>query len=407
MHILMVDDDPNILDAMKIMLDQTHKISDASCSSDALRILEEQDIDVLITDVYMAGQNGIELCGMLSKRYPNLITILMTGVADIPTVVEGFKQGAFDFIVKPFDINALLEVTDRAAKEINARRYLNKHQILSHQKPNQDTMLGHIQEQSLLSVKRDAQEIQRLQKLIQCKEQQMMQTVRLASIGQITSEMLHEVKNSLFVAKANAQLIEMEVTDKNPQTSDSIKEEISQCIQALDRIESIMNHTQSHARLQNTRVDQISISSVIESTTEFFSKYMSARAVYVEKNLIESFDKILASKVKIEQILINLFKNSTDAIERTHGDEGGFIRVSTKVNVEDVSIIIEDNGGGMTEEVQNNLFEPYFTTEGHDKGTGLGMTICSEYIKDAGGSIEVNSKLGQGSTFTINFPLKK
>jgi signal transduction histidine kinase len=106
---------------------------------------------------------------------------------------------------------------------------------------------------------------------------------------------------------------------------------------------------------------------------------------------------------QIKQVLLNLIQNALQAIGETPQKRPGKINIQTSISSDTVSVLVEDNGQGMTEEVLHNLFKPFYTTK--EEGNGIGLAVCSEIIKGHNGTIRVESKPGQGSTFLIRLPI--
>jgi signal transduction histidine kinase len=128
-------------------------------------------------------------------------------------------------------------------------------------------------------------------------------------------------------------------------------------------------------------------------------EFASRRAVAIE--LAEEPADFVTDPGLLRQIVINLLSNAFDAIARD-----GHVTVSARVDHDLVSIAVSDTGAGISPQDLRSIFEPFYTTKGRGKGTGLGLAICRELAKALGGSIEVESKPGKGSTFTIHLPLQ-
>ncbi|MCK4547278.1 MAG: ATP-binding protein, partial [Candidatus Eisenbacteria sp.] len=110
---------------------------------------------------------------------------------------------------------------------------------------------------------------------------------------------------------------------------------------------------------------------------------------------------ITGNAQKIEQVLINLVINASQAMSE---DRSGIITLSTHADGEYVTIVVEDNGTGMSDRTMNSIFDPFFTTKRAKGGTGLGLSIAYRIVEEHGGAMSVSSKLGVGTTFTIKIP---
>jgi two-component system NtrC family sensor kinase len=115
--------------------------------------------------------------------------------------------------------------------------------------------------------------------------------------------------------------------------------------------------------------------------------------------------KIYADPGHMQQVLLNLFNNAIYAIVERHGSEGGRLGISGSLNTQGlVEIRVQDNGGGISPENQKKIFSPFFTTKPVGKGTGLGLSVCFGLVENMGGTMEVSSQQGTGTTFTLRFP---
>ena len=146
----------------------------------------------------------------------------------------------------------------------------------------------------------------------------------------------------------------------------------------------------------------VQLESVVERVLKVRELALSTSNVEVRKEFAHDLPEIVASANQLEQVLLNLLNNARDAIGR-----GGRITLRTRRENGWVQLDVEDTGQGMTPEVMSKVFFPFFTTKGVGKGTGLGLSISYGIIKSMGGRIEVQSRVGVGTTFTLFFPLPR
>jgi histidine kinase len=194
-----------------------------------------------------------------------------------------------------------------------------------------------------------------------------------------------------------------------------IKDEILQTLAEeidshVDRASKIINHLREFGRKSDVRKERVQVNEPLNKALEIFSQQLKIRQIEVVKDLDEDLPFILADSNRLEQIFINLLINSRDAIEEKssqigHDDFAKTIYLRTFRDKGVIVIEVRDTGTGVPEGVLNKIFEPFFTTKEVGKGTGLGLSISYGIVRDYDGTIEVETKRGEGSSFIIRFPL--
>ncbi len=215
---------------------------------------------------------------------------------------------------------------------------------------------------------------------------------RLASIGQLAAGVAHEVGNPLSAISSVAQLMR---TNPNPETAGHNLDLISYHI---ERISRIVRGLSDLARRPSEDIIVTRISSIIADAEEIASYDHRAKNVEFIHNFPDDELELKVPRDQLMQSLLNIMMNALDA---TADKEMALINVTESQTVSETTIRISDNGSGMSEETQRQIFEPFYTTKTEGKGTGLGMFITHRIITQMGGSLSVESKQGIGTTFTI------
>jgi two-component system NtrC family sensor kinase len=149
------------------------------------------------------------------------------------------------------------------------------------------------------------------------------------------------------------------------------------------------------------QIEVLDLNETLEETVTFLEKEASYRNIDVRMQLAPNLPKIASDRGRLQQVFLNILNNALAAV-----DEGGMVTLTTwERDVDFVAISIQDNGRGMSEETLKHVFEPFFTTK-KGQGTGLGLPITYGIVKKLGGDIEVQSKEGKGTTFTVYLPKK-
>jgi PAS domain S-box-containing protein len=224
--------------------------------------------------------------------------------------------------------------------------------------------------------------------------QAMMQQDKLASIGRLSAGVAHEINNPLTTILTTAMLIQEDIDPKNP-----MYEELGTITNETLRCRKIVASLLDFARQTKPAKKHHNINDIITECIRLTRKQAEFKDVKIIKTLSEKVPELLLDKEQIQQALINLILNATDATE-----PGGTITVSTAFSPDNqsVNIKVSDTGKGIAAEVMDKIFEPFFTTR--EIGTGLGLAITHGIIGRHDGDIRVQSRPGQGTTFTIRLP---
>lgn len=268
---------------------------------------------------------------------------------------------------------------------------------------------------------------------------QLIQSEKMASLGQMVAGVAHEINTPLGYARSNASIVRTTLADIrdlcNAQdralqlmTSENASdEEVANALSDADerrqlvnpievmgdldnlledtdhglvQIADLVSSLKDFSRVDRSRNDQFKVNEGIETALKICQNQLKNRVEVVRQ--FGDLPEIECSPSKLNQVFLNLFTNAAQAI----GDTGK-IFVHTSAEENGVSIRIIDNGCGMDEEVRQRIFEPFFTTKPVGKGTGLGLSIVFRIIEEHGGTIGVHSVVGKGSEFTIRLPLKQ
>ncbi len=229
-------------------------------------------------------------------------------------------------------------------------------------------------------------------------KEQMMQADKLASIGELSSGIAHEINNPLNVILGYTQLLlrsEVNASDRHTDLK-TIEKHVRNC-------KSIVEDLLSFARKSKTKKSRVHIEGLIENVIKFVQQHSSFEGIRMESTYDRNIPSMMLDEKKIKQVLINLFMNAIHAVERK-----GCIRISTELNGDSnkIFIRISDDGYGIEKNNISKIFDPFFTTKPTGEGTGLGLSVSYGIIKDHGGDILVDSEPGKGSIFTIVMPME-
>ena len=224
-------------------------------------------------------------------------------------------------------------------------------------------------------------------------EYQVFQSEKLAALGQLSAGMAHEINNPLFVISGRLELLKQEeLSPKHKEIIDLIDVQVNRIRKLVDRILKF-------ARKTNLALGEINVNEIIEQVLPLLHYNQSPSVkVEIEKNFDKNMPKIMGDSDQLQEVFLNMIINAYQAMPK-----GGVIKITTS-NFQNLyaQIQITDTGEGIPAANFKNIFMPFFSTKG--QGTGLGLSICHNIIKNHNGSIELESQINQGTTFTVKLP---
>jgi signal transduction histidine kinase len=247
---------------------------------------------------------------------------------------------------------------------------------------------------------------------------QLVQKEKMVSLGNLVAGLAHEVNTPLGAINSNADTAQriikilssiIEDKEEGPWTEEK-KEKLNRVVEALNelnqstaigasRIDKVVKALRGFAQLDATEYQKADIHQGIEDTLTLLI-FNPELKLEIEKDF-SPLPEIYCNPGQLNQVFLNILTNAIEATDRQ-----GLIRIKTRRENENVVIQIEDNGRGISGEDLDKIFDPGYTTKGRGVGTGLGLSICYRIVSEHGGSIEVDSEKGKGSTFTISIPLR-
>ncbi len=248
-------------------------------------------------------------------------------------------------------------------------------------------------------------------------ERQVVNNDKLATLGTLAAGVAHEVNNPLTYVMGNLTFLQEQVeevktrmhskgcVDENcKKLMAEMSEEITDIIRGSERIRDIVKGLKSFVRGSEDCVEKVDLNQVIESAINMTFHVVKKKA-RLEKDMAVNLPTLMVNAGKIQQVFINLLVNAAQAIAGNHPSEN---KITVRTGWQDGNLFVEvsDTGKGIPDEVLPRIFDPFFTTKPVGEGTGLGLAVCNEIIRQYQGSMEVRSQVGQGTTFTVTLPLE-
>ena len=240
-----------------------------------------------------------------------------------------------------------------------------------------------------VAVGRDLTERRRL-------EAQLIHSAKMASLGVMAGGIAHEVRNPLGIISAGAQLLQEHPDDAQLR---------SQCTEkiysATQRASLIIENLLKFARPQSEQMSELDLHTVLEETLALLAHQMTLQKVMLRKEIQPDLPRVHGNPALLQQVFTNLILNACNAMP-----QGGTLTVATRATeAREVEVRFADTGCGIPPENLPKMFVPFFTTMPVGRGTGLGLAISYSIVQQHRGTIEVDSQVGKGTTFTVWLPV--
>ncbi|MFP4476416.1 MAG: ATP-binding protein [Desulfatibacillaceae bacterium] len=233
-------------------------------------------------------------------------------------------------------------------------------------------------------------------------DHEMQYTNKLASIGRLAAGVAHEINNPLAIINEKTGLmkdiLEFEKDFPNREKFDKL---ITSVLQSVERCRTITHRLLGFARRMDVAIEVMDLNELLREVLSFVDKESLYRNIGLRLDLDDNLPRIASDRGQLQQVFLNIINNAFEAV-----DDGGIVAITTwEPDIDTVAVSIRDNGHGMSEEARKHLFEPFYTTK-KGYGTGLGLSITYGIVRRLGGRLEVQSREGQGTTFTVVLPKK-
>ena len=415
-----VDDEPQILSALHRSLHRYPcTVLVARSGQQALDILSTHKVEVILVDICMPQMSGNQLIAQVHRLYPDTIPIVLSGQADEKMLNQILGETSFhQYIPKPWDDEQLIELVSDAFEKYES-------QVINHALEI-DTETLELPFDELTPEK--SQELQSALETLQRMQSALVQNEKMSAIGQLSAGVAHEINNPIAFVSSNLDILQDYVTDihgyseaidqllvtqdlsleKNNSLRadfkiDSIMQDILILVQeskeGINRVTRIIESLRDFSHVDRAEIQPADINEGLEKTLKLVWNEIKYRAE-VEREYGDL--PLVSCRIgQINQVFMNLLVNATQIIETD-----GLIRIKTTADEDNVYIYITDNGGGIPDEIQERIFQAFFTTKPVGSGTGLGLTISKSIIERHHGELTVESKEGIGTIFRVTLPIQ-
>jgi len=422
LHILIAEDSPLQAAVLKRLLSENgYRVTLARDGQEAWAHLDQaqEAPAMLISDIEMPNMDGYELCRRLKadERYPCVPVILLTNLSDPLHVISGLQAGADNYITKPFDNGLLLDRIGALLANPNLYEKSDGAENLSFRLQGQDftirsnrgqilnllisTFEGAVWQNQQLRLSN--KELSVAHREIAEKNEQLQKLMVLQNqfLGMVT----HDMRNPLGVIQGYSRILADglggPLTEKQAKFSEAIHRSSKSLIALVNDLLEISEIESGNLRLDKQATDLVALVEQAVVLNGFLSEDKNIQIVPT----LEPIPKTVLDPNKIEQVINNLLSN---AIKFSHSSSQ--VRVDLHLSGPDwVELLVSDRGQGIPKEEQANIFQHYQRTSvkstAGEKSTGLGLAIVKRIVEGHGGTIELDSEPGRGSTFKVRLPL--
>lgn len=415
--ILIADDNDDMRSYIITLLKDDYEIIVAKNGEEAFEIAKKYRPQVILCDVMMPIMDGYQLTKKI-KSDPLLqhtSLILLTARSGNASIMSALAVGADDYLCKPFSSEELKARTAAALRSYRAYMKLVA----------TNTQLDYTKNNLADSY----EELEKVHQELKETQLQLLQHSKLASIGQLAAGVAHEINNPIAFVTSNVELLkkyflflkdcfdyaniqfrtlpqeekqqwEALCTQKNiTSVMKTVPEVISESIVGLERVADIVSDLKSFSRSGQVEIQEANINQCIDLILKIIGTELRYKCKITKQ--YSELPLLQCNARQLNQVFMNILLNAGQAI-KTKGD----ITICTQAKNDEIIVMISDSGEGINPEYLDKLFDPFFTTKPVGQGTGLGLSISYNIIKEHGGRIDVQSKIGEGTTFTIYLPLK-
>ena len=234
-------------------------------------------------------------------------------------------------------------------------------------------------------------------------DEQLIQSQKLAAIGELSAGIAHEINNPLAIIFQEVEWAGYQFKDEAPDAKAlaELKASLEEIARQVDRCREITHKLLDFARKRDPLVQHIDINKLVEDMTRLVEREVAPKGIEIVRRYNKDLPHVLTDAPLLRQVVLNLLNNAAYAV-----GENGTIRVQTRIpDNSEIEIVVRDSGCGIPKDAVNKIFDPFFTTKPPGKGTGLGLSICHSIVIRLGGRISVKSEPGKGATFTVRLPV--
>jgi signal transduction histidine kinase len=366
--ILVIDDERGPRESLRMVLKYDYEVFLADRVDAGIELLREKKPDLVIMDIRMPEKTGIEGLQEIREIDTSVSVIMLTGYGDLETAQKAIRYGANDYLQKPFDVNEI-----------------------------QETIRDYVERSRLNRRKSKAQE--EMQKMVQSLGREVGKTNKMTSLGAASAELVHDLRNPLTIIRGYLDLLVYELKEKQELSSPGMEEYLDQIEANVERCTNLVESWRALGRMDFSQMQRLSLPKLFNDC--FQDTGHTEIAFDVKADGADDQYEMLGERQQMKRAIQNLIDNAVDALE--HQTKPSITVVCTLDN-NDLEVQISDNGRGIDMEKVRWIFEPLDDRATIDKGAGLGLFITKKVLEEHRGTLQLKSRVGEGTTVTVRVP---
>ena len=405
-RILIVDDQVTNLHVLSTVLETAgyRQVRTLADSREVMKVFAEFEPDLIMLDLHMPHLDGLAVLDLLSGAIPKdefLPILMLTGDGTNEAKQQAFTRGAHDFLSKPLNRNEI---------QLRIKNLLQTRWLQLQRKAQNASLELQVRERTDLAevLTKTNAELAATNRKLQETQAHLVQSEKMASLGQLVAGIAHEINNPLAFVINNIFVVQQGLIRLATATSDNdtadvlaridkMQGRINEMQEGAERVKDLVSKLRTFSRLDEGKYKTVNIHESIDSVLLFLRHKMENR-ITVER-CYGTTENLSCFAGELNQVIMNVIANAIDAIE---GE--GKITVTTSAENGDFVIKVRDTGKGIPEHIQSRIFDPFFTTKPVGDGTGLGLAISYGIVQAHKGSIACTSKPGEGTEFIVRIP---
>ncbi len=388
--ILVVDDEKDVRETIcELLKEEKYRPLGAKDGLEAERRIKKNTIDLAMIDLKLPKMDGMELIRRFRESNSDTPIVIITGYPTLKSSVEALRLKVYDYIIKPFTIEEVKLVVNRALEK---RRLAKINGMLIQQLEKAKRGLEKRVRQRTRKLEKAYQELKGAQ-------ERLVRTEKLATVGRLGAGVAHELNNPLGIILMNVQRLAQKMAEEHAKTSGwkSYQRAIERIKEASLRSQRIINNLLDFSRISPPEFTPVNVNRVLDETFPLVEHQVSLENIKIIKKYDPHSPKVLSDSSQLKQVFINLILNAQQAMP-----QGGKLYIATKKKKDSIEVKFRDTGCGIPKEDIGKVFDPFFTSD--KKGIGMGLFVSHGIIEKHRGSIGIKSKEGEGTTVIIHLP---
>jgi two-component system NtrC family sensor kinase len=359
-YVLYVDDDSANLIVFESGLGGAFPVLTASTGEEALALLKQHEVAVVLSDQRMPGMTGVQLMERVRAEHPEVVRMIITAYSDLEASIEAINKGRVDaYFKKPWEPAELKLALSQARDRYTATKWTKE------------------------------------------LERRLLATERAYALGVVAAGIAHELRNPMTALSLGVELLQQLVREDpfGPEHRRQAQASLTDAARAVETIIDITSAMELSTRQREA--SEVDLKETVELAILSVQGELRTRG-RLERDL-RAVPPVLASRTRLGQVVLNLLINAVQALDEEKRTSN-LVKVSLAQEGSSLVLAVADTGPGIEPEALGRIFTPFFTTK-QDGGTGLGLAISRQIVTELGGTIDVDTVPGRGTTFRVRLPL--